>query len=115
MLAETKDHKNTIEVHQSICVQIYDILQEHKGKENAIPARCISQKLHLPLESSQVVCRTYIAKTIDMFQVPIIACSKGYFIATRPEEIAEYVEHLNARIAGIQITAEKAQSYFYKN
>ena len=112
MIARTKDKKSIVKIDETICKQIYEIMQVHKGKDNAITAKKISSMLNFPMEDTQSLCRTYIAKVMDIFEIPIIGCAKGYFIASTKEEVDEYTDTMQSRISGIQNTIDKVQTYF---
>lgn len=112
MNVERKDHKKTIKVSKETCKQIYEIMKSHKGKNNAIPSKTISAILGFPLEDTQVHCRTCISATADMYRIPIIGCSKGYFLAANKDEVSNYCASMNSRIRGMKQTKNKVVKYF---
>lgn len=82
--------------------QIKDILLQHLGKRNAINSKAISRKMGFPMEDTQSVSRKAIWKTAEIFNLPLVSCSKGFYIAERDEELAEYCENIQKRIDGMQ-------------
>ena len=115
MKVPRKDHKTALEIEKLKCEQIYELLKQHKGKAKAITTRKISEIVKLPIKDTQVQCRTYVSKVMDMFEVPIVSCSKGYYIAATEDEMNAYMSSMNKRIAGIQKTMDKAWNYFEKS
>lgn len=82
--------------------QIKDILLQHPGKRNAISSKAISRKMGLPMEDTQAVTRKVIWETAEMFNLPLVSCSKGFYIAETEDDIAEYCDNIQKRINGMQ-------------
>ena len=88
------------------------ILLKHKGKENAITVKNISAMMGFRRAETQPACRKLIWETARRFNIPVIACSKGYFVAIREEEIGEYMENIQHRIDGMIQTRDMAKNNF---
>ena len=88
------------------------ILLQHKGKENAITVKNISAMMGFRRAETQPECRRLIWETAKMFNLPVVACSKGYFVAIREDEIDGYVENIQHRIDGMIQTRDMAKNNF---
>lgn len=84
--------------------KIKNILLDHKGKKNAITSKSISKTMGFPMEDTQSVSRQAIWDTAEEFNLPLVSCSKGYFLAETDEEIKEYNENIQRRINGMEET-----------
>ncbi len=78
--------------------KIKDILEQHCGKENAIPSHCISEEIGYPMEATQAVSRKAIHETAEEYDLPLLSCSKGFYLAETEDELAEYNENIDSRI-----------------
>ena len=94
--------------------KIKEILMPHKGKANAITSKEISKKMGFPMEDTQSVSRAAIKKTAELYDLPIVSCSKGYFIAENDEEIAAYNANIQRRIDEMEKRREKANDNYQK-
>ena len=89
--------------------KIKDILLEHCGKKNAITSKQISKSMGFPMEDTQAVSRKEIWKTAEEYGLPVISCgNKGFCIAETDEEMKEFNENRDKRVAGIRKTQEMA-------
>lgn len=79
--------------------RIKDILENHCGKENAIVARFISKEIGYPMEATQAVSRKEIHATAEEYDLPLLSCNKGFYLAETEEELAEYNKNINSRIS----------------
>jgi len=86
---------------------VKNILKTHKGVGKAICAKEISRIVGFPLEDTQAQCRKAINDVRDKYDMPIVACSNGYYLATCREEIEDYIKSLDDRIAGLQTKKRK--------
>ncbi len=93
---------------------IKNILMNHKGKENAIKSKEISLEMNLPMEDTQSVTRKIIWETAEIFELPLVACSNGYFIAQNDAELDEYNLNLEKRIGGIRKLQAMVNSNYNK-
>lgn len=94
--------------------KIKGILLQHKGRANAITSKQISKAMGFPMEDTQVVSRTAIRKTEELFDLPVISCPNGYFIAENDEEIAAYNANIQRRIDGMEARRERANKNYQK-
>lgn len=93
--------------------KIKKILLEHRGKENAITSKQISKAMGFPMEDTQAVSRKEIWKTAEEFGLPIISCgNKGFCIAETDEEMKEFNDNRNKRVAGIRKTQDLANKNY---
>jgi len=92
--------------------KIKAILIEHRGKSNAIASKRISEAMRFPMEDTQSVSRKAIWDTAEEYGLPLISCSKGFFIAQTDEEMAEYNANIQKRIDGMERTRKMANKNF---
>ena len=82
---------------------LVDLLLQHKGKENALPSKVISEILAKHDFRLNAMC---IHQTINkiMLERRLPICSlngKGYFWAKSKEDITECIKHLQSRVDSI--------------
>lgn len=94
--------------------KIRDILLQHKGKANAITAKKISNKMGFSMEDTQSVCRRAIRETVKIYEIPLVSCNKGFFIANTDEEIEEYNSNIQSRIDEMKKTRNMANKNYKK-
>ncbi len=94
--------------------KIKDILLQHKGKANAITSKQISKAMGFPMEDTQVVSRTAIKETEKRFNLPLLSCSKGYFIAENDKEMKAYNANIQRRIDGMKKRRKMANENYQK-
>lgn len=92
--------------------EIKDILLKHKGKENKITSKEISAKMGFPMEDTQSVSRKAIWDTAEEYGLPLVSCSRGYYLANSQEELDEYNENIQKRIDGMEKTRKMANKNF---
>ena len=78
--------------------RIKDILEQHCGKRNAIASHVISEEIGYPIEAPQAVSRKEIHATAEEYDLPLLSCNKGFYLAETEEELAEYNENIDSRI-----------------
>lgn len=78
--------------------KINDILSRHCGKANAITAKRISASMRYPMEDTQAISRKNIHQTAEEYNLPLLSCSKGFYIAETQEELDEYNQNIDNRI-----------------
>lgn len=83
---------------------IKNILLQHKGKRNAITSKKISKIMGFPMEDTQSVSRNAIWETAKEYGLPLVSCTRGYFIAETDAEMAEYNANIQSRIDGMEET-----------
>ncbi len=86
--------------------KIKNILLKHKGKKNAITSKQISEVMGFPMEDTQSVSRHEIWTTAEQYRLPLVSCSRGYFIAETDDEIDTYNKNIQKRIDGMSQTRE---------
>ena len=92
--------------------KIRNILLEHRGKENAIASKRISERMGFPMEDTQSVSRQAIWATAEEYGLPLISCSKGYYIAQTDEEMKDFNDNYEKRIAGMRKTQRMANDNY---
>ena len=93
--------------------KIKDILLEHRGKKNAITSKQISKSMGFPMEDTQAVSRKEIWKTAEEYGLPVISCgNKGFCLAETDEEMKEFNDNRDKRVAGIRKTQELANKNY---
>jgi len=79
-----------------------NILLDHRGADNAISSREISDQLsHDDEVGSFPETRFLIREIMLEDQIPIASNHDGYFVVETEEELKEYVDNLEQRILGI--------------
>ena len=99
--------------------EILIIVQEHKGKENAISAKNIRKTL---LERGFVVgerCVTNLISELCLnYRLPILVTAKkrtgGYFWAESQREIKECIEYFEKYISGLNARIDVLKKYYIK-
>lgn len=101
-------------MHDKIYDEIKAILIQCKGKSNAMTSKRISVRINFPMEDTQVKTRTAIWETAKIFELPLISCSKGYFIAETDNEMNEYNSNIQSRIDGMEETRRMTNENYHK-
>lgn len=79
--------------------KINEILSQHRGKTNAITSKKISASMGFPMEDTQAVSRKNIHETAEEYNLPLLSCNKGFYIAETQEELDEYNQNIDSRIS----------------
>lgn len=79
-----------------------DELRGRTSKEEAITSSELSEKLRIGDAEGNPETREIVRDIMKTRNIPIIASSCGYWVASSKQEIEEYTERLDARIQGIQ-------------
>lgn len=90
------------------------ILELHRGKRNAIPSRKISEMIGYPMEDTQSATRAILHQTVEKYNLPLISCRKGFYIAETEEELAEYNRCIDSRIREMNRRRNLANEAFRK-
>lgn len=98
----------------SIHEQIKEILINHKGKENAIIAPKIAEKVGIEPGASGVTIRKKILETIKMFSIPIAGISTGYYFIENKQELETYIKSLYSRVSEIIDRVRLITSLYYR-
>lgn len=92
--------------------EVRDILMNHRGANNPITAKEISSMMGFDMEDTQHMCRQIIKRTMDMFSLPVISCTRGYYIANTDEEIQSYCDNIRGRIKGMRQRMDNAVQFY---
>lgn len=78
------------------------ILKTHVGRSNPITSQELSTRLGgLDTLDSTPNTRRVIREIIEEYQIPVVGCSDGYFVAETTEEYHNAQERLTSRVDGI--------------
>ena len=94
--------------------KLKSILELHRGKRNAIPSRKISEMIDYPMEDTQSATRAILHQTAEKYNLPLISCRKGFYIAETEEELAEYNRCIDSRIREMNRRRNLANTAFRK-
>jgi hypothetical protein len=97
-----------------LCEKLKSILELHRGKRNAIPSRKISEMIDYPMEDIQSATRRILHLTAEKYNLPLISCRKGFYIAETEEELAEYNRCIDSRIREMNRRRNLANTAFRK-
>ena len=111
---ETETYKLFVEekIMKSDHKKIKDILEEHYGKDNAIASHCISKRMGYPMEATQAVSRKAIHETAEEYNLPLLSCEKGFYLAETEAELNEYNQNIDNRISEMNRRRELANKNF---
>lgn len=82
--------------------RIFEILQDHRGADNAITAARIAEEAHIQDAEGSSRTRKMLTN-LHSQGVPLVSQTNGnpgFYLAQTPEEGLEYIESLNNRIEG---------------
>lgn len=89
---------------------IKDILLAHKGVGNEVTSAEIADRIGLCEDATHAGTRQLIKKCADIYELPLSANSRGYFLMQDDSEFAAYIQNLDGRVAGIQARKEMIQT-----
>ena len=94
--------------------QTLEILQDHRGKENAITSEELSDRLGGidRLDSTPKTRMQLIRPLLVEHGYPVASWGGGYFLLSSEEEKEEYIAHLQDRIAGIEERIDSVEQAF---
>jgi len=81
--------------------QLMKIFSEHIGKTNTISSKEISRLLKIKDAAANPITRDIITEFIEKSGLPIGATGTGYYVISSENELLDYLENLQHRIAGI--------------
>lgn len=81
--------------------QIREMLLEHRGSDDPISSREISDELGIDEVESFPVTRGLIKEIVEKDNVPVAGSSQGYFVIETEDELEDYFETLDARAMNI--------------
>ena len=91
---------------------VKQLLEAHKGKDNAISAGEIEQKLGYPTEDTHAKGRKLVERCAKKYGIPVSGNVSGYFIMTNQFELDEYKANLQSRVRKIQKREELMEKNF---
>ena len=94
--------------------KLKSILELHRGKRNAISSRKISEIIDYPMEDTQFATRRILHLTAEKYNLPLISCCKGFYLAETEEELAEYNRCIDSRIREMNRRRNLANAAFRK-
>lgn len=90
------------DVDDETLTAIREILEDHRGKDDPITSREISNQVGIDEPGSFPTTRGAITKLLHEEKIPIGASGNGYFILESEDEIDEYIGNLTRRINGLE-------------
>lgn len=82
--------------------QLRKILSNHRGRENAITSTELAAQIGINDANGNPTTRFEILSLIRLSGMPIGSCPNGYYIIETSDELREYLDRLDHRIAGIE-------------
>lgn len=82
--------------------ELEGILRQHVGKDDAITSGELASSVGIADAEGNPKTREGVKVLIRERHVPIGSCSQGYYVMDDPAELAENLETLRGRIAGIE-------------
>ncbi|MCL9818392.1 hypothetical protein [Natronocalculus amylovorans] len=77
--------------------QIREMLLDHRGSDNPISSREISDELGIDEVESFPVTRGLIKEILKEDKIPVAGYSQGYFVIETEEELEDYLDNLDSR------------------
>lgn len=81
--------------------QVKELLLDHRGADNPITSREISNKLKKSEVGSFPETRELIREIVLEDEIPIASSSNGYYVIETEQELKDYIDQLEQRILGI--------------
>lgn len=81
---------------------VVDELEGRTSKEDAITSGELSERLGLDDGEANPEARELVRDAMEEHDLPVVSCHAGYWLADSPEEVENYIQNLDSRIAGIQ-------------
>jgi len=81
--------------------RVKQIMLNHKGANNAISSREISEKLEKEEVGSFPQTRMLIRDIMLEDMIPIASSTNGYYVVETEQELRDYVDQLESRILGM--------------
>lgn len=99
--------------------EILKIVQEHKGKSNAISAKNIYKTLlERGFITSEKCVSNFLSELCLNYSLPILVTAKkktgGYFWAESQSEIKECIEYFEKYISGLNARIDVLKKYYIK-
>lgn len=81
--------------------RVVSILEEHRGKDNAISSREINERIDADNVGSFPRTREIVREILERELLPIASGNDGYYVIETREELEEEIESINRRIGNI--------------
>ena len=78
------------------------VLREHVGPNQAITSSELADELEITDGEANPATREAIRIVCEERGLPVAASARGYYVIESTDELEEYLESLDGRIAGIQ-------------
>lgn len=98
----------------SLHEQIKDILSQHIGKQNQIPAPEIADMIGVEPGGSGRNIRKLIFETIKMYNLPFGGSNRGYYLIENTNELTDYIQSLYSRNHNNMERARIITAAFYR-
>jgi hypothetical protein len=94
--------------------EVYKILKDKVGVENAIKAKELTEHFGKKDEDTHSSARTIIRKVAKEYNLPVVSHpSHGYYIPANDKELNEYMSRENQRMRKIIDRSEKVKKDYY--
>ncbi|MGB9932890.1 hypothetical protein [Haloarcula amylolytica] len=80
---------------------VKELLLDHRGADNPISSREISEHLEAQEVGSFPKTRMLVRDIMLEEQIPIASSNNGYYVIETEEELQDYIDQLESRILGI--------------
>ena len=77
--------------------EVREILKQHRGRDNPVSSRELSDKYDIDSINSFPNTRAIIRELLVEEKMPIGACNEGYFMIETEEEFEQYLGNLETR------------------
>lgn len=93
----------TRKLDHKILEKVKNVLEIHKGRNEAIPSHEIAKIVDIEPGASNITIRSYITEVVRKYGIPVAtAGKKGYFLIENEEELQLYLQSLKGRIDEIE-------------
>lgn len=86
----------------SLDEQVYNELRTRTSEAEAITSGELADRLNVGDAEANPKTRELVRDVIEQYNLPVVSCHAGYYVADSMSEIEEHLEALDGRIAGIQ-------------
>lgn len=98
--------------NKDLLSKIKDVLEKHRGPQNAISGKNIAKMFGLKEEDTHVEPRKYVWETIKKYKLPVAGGGKGYYWITSQNELDAYCKTMESRADKIIKRKEAITKYF---
>ena len=93
--------KNYCDMSDDARELVKELLLDHRGADNPISSREISEHLEAQEVGSFPKTRMLVRDIMLEEQIPIASSNNGYYVIETEEELQDYIDQLESRILGI--------------